>query len=212
MSRSRRVLWVFVAVVGISFYGYKRILANIEAKPAIVHHEKIRLRNDAYSRHVAASEELTGNKVYASLEEVKRAVGKNELDEVQEKRGFKIEKLTHSVYYLNPDAYQVLKDIGHEFNRRTNGEHFFTVTSLLRTVNQQKGLTKTNSNASPNTSTHSFGTSFDISYWRFDGLKQQNEKLQKVLEGVLADFQEEKKVFVVKERKSTCFHVTVRPE
>ncbi len=212
MQPLKRYLIFALVLIVLSVYGYKRMAARIEARPVITHHEKLRLRNDAYARHVAASEELTQNKVYANLAEVEQSAGKKQLVEVKEKRGFKVDKLTHSVYFLVPQAYAVLKDIGHEFNRRTQGKHFFTVTSLLRTDEQQRKLTRSNRNASPNTSTHSFGTSFDISYWRFDGVKQQNEKLQKVLEEVLADFQEEKKVFVVKERQSTCFHVTVRPE
>lgn len=212
MQKLKRYIIILLALFAITFYFYKRITAKIEAKPVVVHHEKLRLRNDAYSRHVAASEELTNKKMYANLSEVEKSANKGLLAEVKEKRGFKVEKLTHSVYFMAPEAYDVLKDIGHEFNRRTDGKHFFTVTSLLRTDDQQRKLTKTNRNASPNTSTHSYGTSFDISYWRFDGVKQQNEKLQKILEGILADFQEEKRVFVLKERKSTCFHVTARPE
>lgn len=212
MKKRYRIALIFSALLFVVVYTSKRISNKVANKPRITHHENLRLRNDAYSRHVGASKEITNGAVFADLESVEKAFDKNNVEEVEAGRGYKIDKLTHSVYYLNPLALEVLKDIGHEFNRRTNGEHFFTVTSLLRTVDQQKSLTKTNRNASPNISTHSYGTSFDISYYRFDGIKQQNEKLQKILEGVLADFQEEKRMVSLKERKSTCFHVTVRPD
>lgn len=206
--------WVFlaVAILLVGMYVSKRI-SNIRAnKPRIVHHENQRLRNDAYSRHVGASMEISNGEVFENLKAVEKAAKKDGVEKVKAGRGYKIDKLTHSVFYLNPMAVSVLEDIGHEFNRRTAGKHFYTVTSLLRTIDQQNRLTKTNRNASPNVSTHSYGTSFDISYYRFDGIKQQNERLQKVLEEVLADFQEEKRIFSLKERKSTCYHVTVRPE
>lgn len=212
MKKINRIALIVLSVLLLAVYISKRISNKIASKPRIEHHENLRLRNDAYSRHVEASKEISDGMVFEDLKTVEKAAKKNKVIKVEAARGFKIVKLSHSVYYLNPLAVAVLEDIGHEFNRRTDGKHFFTVTSLLRTLDKQKSLMKTNRNASPNISTHSYGTSFDISYYRFDGVKQQNEKLQKILEEVLADFQEGKRIYSLKERKSTCFHVTVRPE
>lgn len=215
MSKGRRsrvdiksVLFVFF-LMAVGYIWYVTKPKAIE-KPKVVHHENAKLRNDAYANHVKSSIEITQGLLFENKKAVDKAVENNQLEKVSKQKGFKIDKLTHSVYYLHPKANYVLQQIGYEFYIRSKSKHYFTVTSLTRTKEQQKKLSKTNSNASPNTSTHSYGTSFDISYYRFDGKKQQNEPLQKILESVLADFQAEKRIYVLKEVKSTCFHVTVR--
>lgn len=215
MRKGRKSVVDFKLVFGVFFIflvGYIWYIGvhKSSTKPQIVHHQNVRLRNDAYANHVKSSIEITQGLLFDNNKAVDKAVKNNQLEKVSKQKGFKIDKLTHSVYYLHPKANYVLQQIGYEFYIRSKSKHYFTVTSLTRTKEQQKKLSKTNSNASPNTSTHSYGTSFDISYYRFDGKKQQNELLQKILESVLADFQAEKRIYVLKEVKSTCFHVTVR--
>jgi hypothetical protein len=77
-------------------------------------------------------------------------------------------------------------------------------------MDQQKKLYRRNRNATAGNSSHSYGVSFDISYIRFNGKKAFNYKAQKQLEAVLNYFQEINKIYVIKERKQNCYHITVR--
>lgn len=86
----------------------------------------------------------------------------------------------------------------------------FVVTSLTRTIESQQSLSRINKNATTNISTHSYGVSFDISYTRFNGKRGGNSELQKVLEDILISYQKKKSIYVLMERQSTCYHITVR--
>jgi|GEM_PF-5595523 len=131
------------------------------------------------------------------------------LEKVYNNTGYYIAKLNFSHPVLVPKAKKVLKEIGERFDDSTNGD-FFVVTSLTRSVSGQRRLVKKNVNATPNTSTHSYGCSFDISYTRFNDERGYNPRLQKILEEILMAMQKEGKIFVIKERRIACYHVTVR--
>jgi hypothetical protein len=77
-------------------------------------------------------------------------------------------------------------------------------------VEAQKNLTKTNSNATKNISSHSYGVSFDISYIRFNGNKGHNPQLKASLEKILVDLRNEKKNYLRNEKFQSCYHVSVR--
>ncbi|MEP0711605.1 MAG: DUF5715 family protein, partial [Algoriphagus sp.] len=99
---------------------------------------------------------------------------------------------------------------GLAFQTLTDNESYFMLTSVTRTPEQQKSLRRRNKNATSGESSHSYGVSFDISYIRFNGKKNWNREKQKKLEKVLAEFQDAGKILFIKERKQSCYHVTVR--
>ncbi len=116
----------------------------------------------------------------------------------------------HSVKMLTPDAYEVLKSIGADFERKTgNNNDYFIVTSLTRTIEKQKKLTKTNRNATRSISSHSYGYSFDISYSQFNWLLYNDLELQNALKEILLVYQQSKIILVIKEKNTQCFHITV---
>ncbi|NVJ86840.1 MAG: hypothetical protein HWE15_11080 [Algoriphagus sp.] len=170
---------------------------------------KARLRKDAYSNHLSAAQE---NGAGLIMDEVGlfQLVKDGALLEIDAGLGYEVEKLTHSHPYLTPEAKKVLGQIGKTYQALVGGDSFFTVTSGTRTIEQQKKLGRRNRNATKGNSSHSFGLSFDISYIRFDGEKSWDWKKQKQLEKVLSHFQKENKIYVIKERKQNCFHITVR--
>ncbi len=131
---------------------------------------------------------------------------------------YKMDRLTHSVPYLVPKASELLMKISVNFydslRRRNIPPHKLVFTSLTRTEEDVKKLSKNNINASLN-STHFYGTTFDISWKRFE--KQNpfcedvnSEKLKLVLGEVLYDLQQRNMCYIKHERKQACFHVTVR--
>lgn len=123
--------------------------------------------------------------------------------------GYRLDKFTHSHPYLVPKANRVLAEIAREFVKKS-GQNFFVVTSLTRTEADQNRLRRVNVNASSNDSSHCFGAAIDISYVRFNHNRQVNHKLDKHLEDVLKQFQKAGKIYFVKERVNSCYHIIVR--
>lgn len=129
---------------------------------------------------------------------------------------YTVDTLTHSLPYLVPEASRLLTAIGRNFKdslrRRGADGYRVRVTSLLRTPYSVKRLRKVNIN-STDSSTHQFGTTFDLSYRRFhclDTTRTINEEdLKNLLAEVLYDLREQGRCLVKYERKTGCFHVTV---
>ncbi|MCM1376848.1 MAG: DUF5715 family protein [Clostridium sp.] len=126
-----------------------------------------------------------------------------------------VDPLTHSVPYLVPEAAALLHHLGVAFidslgSRGADG-YLIRVTSLLRTRQSVKSLRRVNRNAT-DSSTHQFGTTFDLSWSRFhclDSTRTLNqEDLKNLLAEVLEDARKEGRCLVKYERKTCCFHIT----
>lgn len=132
---------------------------------------------------------------------------------------FKIDKLTHSVPHLVKDASQLLAQIGMNFRDSLHSKKLPLykpiVTSITRTHADVTSLSRRNGNASDN-SAHTYGTTFDISWRRFEKVAPQNsedispDRLKLILAQVLHDLRERERCYIVHERKQACFHITVR--
>ena len=132
---------------------------------------------------------------------------------------YKVDKLTHSIPFLVPSAVTLLNDICLNFRDSLISKKMplYTpiVTSITRTDDDVKGLSKRNRNASSN-SAHRYGTTFDIAWTRFDKIDTTDERtrddgqLKAVLGQVLHDLRERERCYIKHERKQACFHITVR--
>lgn len=162
-----------------------------------------------YDKHLFAAE-YNGFGLIEGESHFKELIEDEKLVLVNQGSGYEVMRLSHSHPYITPYSKIILEELGVAFQTLTDNESFFTLTSVTRTPEQQKSLRKRNRNATEGISSHSYGSSFDISYIRFNGKKSFNWKKQKALEKVLDKFQEEGKIFFIKERKQSCFHVTVR--
>lgn len=167
------------------------------------------LKKDIYEDHLQAAEQK-GVGIIENEWKLFHLLNDQNLEEVNEGTGYKVEDLTHSHPYLTPHAKTVLEEIGQMYEVISGEGNFITVSSVTRTMDQQKKLQKRNRNATAGNSSHSFGVSFDISYIRFNGVKSFDQKAQKNLEKVLNHFQKADKIYVIKERKQSCYHITVR--
>ena len=135
---------------------------------------------------------------------------------------YSVDSLTHSIPYLIPGAAALLDTIGQNFldslaSKGLNPNKVI-VTSVLRTQNDVKRLRRRNTNASAN-STHAYGTTFDISWKRFekvedpDGRPMQDvraDTLKLVLAEVLRDLKKADRCYVKYEIRQACFHITTR--
>lgn len=131
---------------------------------------------------------------------------------------YKVSQLYHSVPYLIPPAVELLNKIGSDFRDSLLIEgyqpHRIIVTSVLRTNEDVKRLMRVNYNASLN-SAHCYGTTFDISYYRFDstcsmGNHIYGSQMESILGKILARLRYEGRCYVKLEKKQRCFHVTCR--
>lgn len=137
---------------------------------------------------------------------------KSKLVELKDTKYYVVDELTHSVPYLVPDAADFLTALG-ELMQEYNGTHSrFIITSVLRTAKDVKRLSRGNVNASTN-SCHCYGTTFDITYNRFDRLGITSDiQLKADLARALYDLRASGHCYVKYEYKQACFHVTVRPK
>jgi hypothetical protein len=162
-----------------------------------------------YDKHLYAAE-YNGFGLIESENHFKNLIAEEKLVQVNKGAGYEVMDLTHSHPYITSYSKTILEELGHAFQTLTDTESFFTLTSVTPTPEQQKTLRRRNRNATSGLSSHSYGVSFDISYIRFNGKKSWNRKTQKKLETILNEFQESGKIFVIKEKKQRCYHVTVR--
>ncbi len=167
------------------------------------------LAKDSYENHLNAAE-ITGTGLIEDETQLHQLIDNRVLVEVSMGAGYKVDELTHSYPYMTLHSKKVLKELGRTFEALHGEGNYFTVSSATRTIAQQNKLKKRNRNATDGNSSHSFGVSFDISYIRFNGIKKGNRKAQKDLEAILNHFQKENKIFVIKERRQACYHITVR--
>lgn len=172
--------------------------------------------NDINNVHLPVAEEI-GIK---PIDGVRDAWNVNRpLRRIESCDAYRVDKLTHSLPYLIPDAADLLEEIGTRFNdtlaARGGGNYKIKVTSVLRTEGAVNKLRRNNINATQQ-SAHRYGTTFDISYSKFicDSVTvpRTQEDLKNLLGEILKDLREDGRCYVKYERKQGCFHITVRQQ
>jgi len=148
--------------------------------------------------------------------EIDTYIRKSILVKVNDNGYYQLKSLTHSKPYLIPEAVDLLNEIGARFQKRLAEKKYkkyrIRITSLLRTKETQNKLCRRNGNATEH-SAHLYGTTMDISYKNFynvsaDSLESSYEAVQ-TLTNVLIEMRQECKFLAVRERKQSCFHLTV---
>lgn len=136
---------------------------------------------------------------------------KNSLVEIRDCQYYKLDRLTHSIPYLTPEAADLLIELGRRFQDYSESKSRFIITSVLRTEADVKHLRRSgNGNASKN-SCHRYATTFDITYNRFDCRGRREARLKEDLARALHDLRVAGYCYVKYEHKQACFHVTIRP-
>jgi hypothetical protein len=181
---------------------------NKESKSNVVTTYRSTIKNNPYSHHVAQGKKLVG-KPFDSADSILEAYKVGEMRRVKNSKGVIIDKLTHSKPYLQIEAESLLVEIGKAFYKKSSGSRII-ITSLTRPIEKQSELAKSNLNASPNISSHSFGVSFDIAYTRFNKNRKYNHNDHRVIEEILIKLQSEGRILVIREKQSACYHVTVK--
>lgn len=139
------------------------------------------------------------------------------LIEIVETKSHAIDSMTHSKALLTQEGKEALDAIGVLFQKKLQEQGYQTkkilVTSMVRSLNSQKSLSKSNVNAAKN-SAHVYGSTFDISYRQFrdvplsKGKKPSQSVLVKTLEKTLVELNAKRKIVALKEYRQPCFHIT----
>ncbi len=147
----------------------------------------------------------------------RKAIKRRGLKEISSCADYLVDPLTHSTALLTPKAQRLLRDIGRTFRKELKKagcrEHRIIVTSLLRTREDVTSLRKVNGNAARNSS-HMYGTTFDLSYTRYnristDGNSVNNATMAVLLGEIISELRADGRCVVIFERNQHCFHITV---
>lgn len=176
-------------------------------------HRNFNDKNDEHMRVAVAN----GITPVDSLSELEQLSASAQLEKVETCEYYKIDSLTHSHPYLVPSAKKLLDTIGRSFNDtlrgRGGGNYRIIVTSLLRVQDDIKRLRRYNVNAEEN-SAHSYGTTFDITYRRFDKTDGpyviHEYQLRLLLSEILKNLKARGVCYVKYEIRQGCYHITVR--
>jgi hypothetical protein len=147
------------------------IEANLTGIPVLTSDEVRLLRRSLNPRHVALAEALGIPPVErrAWLDSVAIA---HDLAHVESGWRYVMLPATHSIPRLTADAVASLDSISTRFEARLADHDVppfkYALSSLLRSSEDQARLRRSNSNAAGGTSSHEFGTTYDIAYRRFE--------------------------------------------
>ncbi|MCA6068994.1 DUF5715 family protein [Chryseobacterium sp. RG1] len=162
-----------------------------------------------YKPHLDASKSF-GIKLLEDSKAVQKYINNGKFHKIKKSgKGYHVQKLDYSRAWMVSKGKSMLEKIGARFSKETKG-HTFTVSSITRTLEDQCRLRRVNSNAALGISSHNYGNSFDISYVRFNNVLRYNPKMELALEKILKYYYDLGKIYYIKERQQSCFHVTVK--
>ena len=166
--------------------------------------------------HLEAAQAV-GIRPCANEEELRKQ--KARMRKIRTCHNYMVDELKHSLPYLTTNAAEELNRIGEGFAdilERNGCPHYrFIVTSVTRTDASVRNLQRSgNINATSN-SAHRYGTTFDITYRRFDKNDRSadymtEDNLKLALGQVLLNEQRAGRIYVKYEYKQACFHITSR--
>lgn len=190
--------------------------------PVLTKVEKRLLKIHLNEDHVTLAKKWGIDKPISSsstfLENIEENSYDNDLLKISDCNYYIVSRLSHSLPYQKDFVLDFLNELGERFDDKLREQgliqYRFVITSLLRSLADQRKLQKLNVNATPNTTSHYFGNALDISQTRFVTIKSResiyNYRLRNILARTILELQAEGKCFVVMERREKCFHITIK--
>ncbi|MCS3871213.1 hypothetical protein J3D55_004129 [Chryseobacterium ginsenosidimutans] len=162
-----------------------------------------------YKPHLDASKSF-GIKILQDSKTVLKYINNGKFHKIKKSgKGYRVQKLDYSRAWMVSKGKLMLERMGARFSKETKG-NTFTVSSITRTLEDQCRLRRVNSNASLGISSHNYGNSFDISYVRFNDVLKYNPKMEAALEKILQYYYKSGRIYYIKERQQSCYHITVK--
>ncbi len=138
--------------------------------PLLTNGQRSQLRRSRNAQHVETAQRL-GVASVAKRNAVLDEAASAGLVLINESPYYWVGTLTYSVPYVTPDAAAVLDSIGVRFQAKLADyglpPYKYYISSVLRTQEDQAALRRVNVNASRTTSSHEFGTTFDIQFRKY---------------------------------------------
>lgn len=185
----------------------------------IVRVDRYRDLNAVHLKHAKANGIVPIEKDKEVDKIAEKLMADNKLMKLENTRYFKVDHLSHSHPYLTPETIDLLNLIGKRFHQKlaekNMGKYRFRVSSVLRTHESQKRLSRSNINATSESS-HLYGTTFDIgwkkiykdTFWGGSHLVADGPAI-KLLSETIGELRKEGHLVVITEMKEACFHITM---
>ena len=171
----------------------------------------IRIPRNPYTRHQSAARNLPNSFFIKNESDVRYGLGVQKLVEVSDGRGYRIDRLRYSKAMLLPEVKDLLEEMGNDYADAMEGTDsegtVFRVTSMTRTDEQQRRLTRRNRNATRGQSTHSYGASFDIAFMDRPNENANCSRPTREIQKLLLRYQKEGRILIIPE--GGCMHITL---
>jgi hypothetical protein len=171
----------------------------------------IRVPKNPYTRHQEAARALPNSFFIRNDGDIRYGKSVNKLVEVQDGRGYRLDRLRHSQALLLPEVRDLLVEMGNDYADALEGTDsegtVFRVTSLTRTEDQQKKLARRNRNATKRKSTHSYGASFDIAFMDRPNENANCSRPTREIQKLLLKYQKAGRILIIPE--GGCMHITL---
>jgi len=216
-------LFIVILMLIISFIAIPLLMRDHSSSQATeVGKVSVAKYKDLNARHLKHAK-ANGIKPFSSdadvLEGVKELIREGELEKLEDNQYYMVDNLTHSHPYLTPETIELLDLIGERFQEKLKDNNIeiyhFRITSVLRTKESQKRLSRSNINATSDSS-HLYGTTFDISWknlirkgWFGKQTTVAHGPAIRLLSQTIGELKKEGKLVVVTEFKEACFHITI---
>ena len=217
-------LAVFVGILAAATLVYFPVKSKVNRMmhPASVGTVRVDRYKDFNALHLLHAKK-NGTEPFNTNQELKEKISdlqkQDKLVKISDNNYYRICRLTHSHPYLTPVAEQFLKDLGKKFRRKLDEKglpaYYFQISSLLRTRENQKKLSRSNGNATSNSS-HMYGTTFDIPYttvikrtFLWNEAEITDGTASGLLSEAIGDMRKEGRCVAVTEYNEACFHITV---
>lgn len=211
------ILISIILIVSIPFV-MKWIDSSKPGDVGIVRVDRFRDLNALHLKHARANgiDPIVKDKEVDEIGE--NLVKRDKLKKLEDTRYYKVDKLSHSHPYLTPETIDMLNLLGKRFHQKLAekkmGKYKFRVSSVLRTHESQKRLSRSNINATSDSS-HLYGTTLDIgwkkiykeTFWGGTHLVADGPAI-KTLSETIGELRKEGHLVVITEMKEACFHIT----
>ena len=219
----RLAVFVVLVLAAIIIYFPVRNKIDDMLNPAPVGTVRVDRYQDFNALHLIHAKK-NGTAPFKTNKEFEEGIGQlikdDKLVKITDNQYYRIRSLTHSQPYLTPKAEQFLEDLGKLFQKKLDEkglpEYYFQISSLLRTKENQKHLSRSNGNTAA-VSSHMYGTTFDIPYttvvkrtFLWNEAEVTDGNASKLLSEAIGELRKEGRCVVVTERKEACFHITVK--
>ena len=169
---------------------------------------------DPYRKHRARAAQLEGGSLLKNQTIIKYGLQDGWLLPIYDGTGYELvhRLMQYSQPVLHKRAAGVLREMGDHFNQKLQekniAEGVFLISSMSRTVAQQKKLSRVNDAATKGVSAHSYGAAFDVYFLRTQ--EGKCKVVQKIFESTLKAFHKKGDIYLIPE--SECVHITVVPD